>query len=321
MEPKLLIAVDIGGTKTAVALVDQAGAILNRVSEPTSQNGPAAGFQQIIHLIENILGQAGKSAADCLGIGVGIAAVLDSDDRIVWAPNISGWRDVDLRTALSRHFGIPAYLEYDGQAAVLGEWWLGAAQGYRSVGMLIIGTGIGGGLILDGKLFRGSNRLAGAAGWFAMTDKAASDDARGQALGHFESLAAGPGIAAQAAAGLAAHGASSLNQCHPLTAKEVFDHARKGDAFASEIVGRAADTLGLGVANLISLVNPEIVVLGGSVGNQGDLLVPRIRVVAQRWAQPIAARSAVITSSSLGSEAGLYGAAYVVLIRAQNIGV
>jgi glucokinase len=109
-----------------------------------------------------------------------------------------------------------------------------------------------------------------------------------------------------------------LNRIVPLTTKDIFDQARSGDAFARECVENTADILGIGVANIVSLINPEIIILGGSVGRQGDLLEERIREVVLRWAQPISARSVVFRSSELGVKAGLYGAAYAVLDRTKQ---
>jgi glucokinase len=185
--------------------------------------------------------------------------------------------------------------------------------------MIIVGTGIGGGLILDGKLFRGRDRLAGAAGWFALTDDANRMDPYGQAIGHWESLAAGPGIARRAQVLLKDYPDSSLNQFETLTARQVFEAARRSDPLARQVVDQTASLLGLGVANIISLVNPEIVILGGSIGRQDDLLLPGLRQVVLQWAQPASARSVSIVTSRLGADAGLYGAAYAVLTRSDAL--
>jgi glucokinase len=184
--------------------------------------------------------------------------------------------------------------------------------------MVIIGTGIGGGLILDGRLYRGMTRLAGAVGWFAMTTDSHVNGPAGQAIGHWESLAAGPGIARRAESLLPEYPHSCLHLA-PLggkvTARHVFEAARAGDPLSMRVVEETAAIIGLGVANVVSLVNPEIVILGGSIGCQGDLLLPGIESVVHTWAQPISARSVVIASSQLGADAGLYGAAYVVIDR------
>jgi glucokinase len=315
-----LLAVDLGGTKVAAALMGVDGEILLRKEEPTCQLGPQPGIDQIAGLLEKLQALGNVDASNIRGVGIGIPAVLEAgSDHVVWAPNLTGWRDVALRPALERRLGLPVMVEYDGHTAILGEWWQGAGRGYRSLAMIIVGTGIGGGLILDGKLFRGRDRLAGAAGWFALTDDANRMDPYGQAIGHWESLAAGPGIARRAQVLLKDYPDSSLNQFETLTARQVFEAARRSDPLARQVVDQTASLLGLGVANIISLVNPEIVILGGSIGRQDDLLLPGLRQVVLQWAQPASARSVSIVTSRLGADAGLYGAAYAVLTRSDAL--
>ncbi len=311
----LILAVDLGGTKVATALISSQGKIHSQNEEPTCQEGPRSGINQIARLLQQHL-RPGLTSQQVKGIGVGIPAVLrPDDDLVIWAPNLKGWRNVALRQALEEQLGIPAFIEYDGHTAVLGEWWQGAGQGYKSIAMVIVGTGIGGGLILDGKLYRGSNRLAGAAGWFALTNNATDYSPRSSSLGHWESLAGGLGIADRAMILLPGHTGSSLNGKVPLTAKDIFEQARAGDPFARECVQETANILGIGIANIVSLIDPEIVILGGSIGRQSDLLQETIREVVLRWAHPISAKSVVIRSSELGVLAGLFGAAYAVLNR------
>jgi glucokinase len=173
-------------------------------------------------------------------------------------------------------------------------------------------------LILEGRVSRGRNRRAGAAGGFALTSDAEGADPRGQSIGHWESLAAGPGIARRAFELLPTYPSSRLHAIpeERLTARLVFEAARQDDALAAQVVDETARLIGLGAANVISLVNPEIVVLGGSVGRQPELL-PGIKSVVARWAQPVSASSVRIVVSELGADAGVYGAAYAALTRAQ----
>jgi glucokinase len=314
-----LLAVDLGGTKVAAALMGVDGEILLRKEEPTCQMGPQPGIDQIAGLLEALQVTGKVDVSQVRGVGIGIPAVLEvGSDHVIWAPNLAGWRDVALRPALEKRLGLPVMVEYDGHTAVLGEWWQGAGRGYRSLAMVIVGTGIGGGLILDGRLFRGRDRLAGAAGWFALTNDADQMDPYGQSIGHWESLAAGPGIARRTQALLKDYPDSSLLLFEDLTARQVFEAARRDDPLAQQIVDQTASLLGLGVANIISLVNPEIVILGGSIGRQEDLLLPRLRQVVLQWAQPASARSVSIVTSRLGADAGLYGAAYAVLARSNG---
>lgn len=312
-----VIAIDMGGTKVAAALVDQAGTIRNRMQEPTNLNGPDAGLDQLTQMIRQVMASAAPTAP--LAVGIGIPAVIEHDtDHIIWAPNLPGWRDVPLRVTLAERLGLPVVVEYDGHTAILGEWWQGAGRGYSNIAGLFVGTGIGGGLILNGQLVRGHNRLAGAAGWFALTTDATRRDDPAHSIGHWESLAAGPGIVRRALARLDQMPPTTLaSQRETLTAKDLFDAARQGDPFAVELINETADMLGLGVANIVSLINPEIIILGGSVGSQGDLLLSRVKQVVHNWAQPISAGAVAIVSSQMGADAGLLGAAYAAFDRLQ----
>jgi glucokinase len=302
----IVLAIDIGGTKTAAALImrqdDGQPRILAKTQHPTDLTGPQAVVGQIASMAQQFGGEGEIGA-----VGVSVPAVVAVDtDRVIWAPNLPGWRDVPLREMVEDRLSLPACIEYDGHAAVLGEWWAGAARGYQNVAMIIIGTGIGGGLIIDGKLWPGRDRLAGAVGWFPLLGPDGVD--------HWESLASGPAIARRAQQLIEGGHASELN-ADTLTAKAVFEAARRGDGLSRQVVHEFAEITGQGVASVISMANPEIVVLGGSIGQQGDLLLDTVRESARRWAQPISAGDLPIISSTLGEEAGLLGAAYAVYLR------
>ena len=321
MEAEYILAVDIGGTKTAAAVVDGNGAILTRREEPTCQTGPKEGIIQIETLLDTLIHESQLPKNAWLGIGIGIPAVLEPEtDFVVWGPNLKGWRNVDLSGALHQHFGLPVAIEYDGHAAALGEWWVGAGKDYRSFVDIIIGTGIGGGMVLDGRLFRGENRLAGAAGWFVLSNgdepdfKASSRDH----LGYWEMKAAGIGIAAIARSLLDQYPESvltKLNASQELDAKHVFSAYTANDPLAIRVLEDLAIILGRGIANIISLMNPEAVILGGGIGTHCEVLLPGIAAEIARWAQPVSVQSANLLISNLGSDAGLLGAAYGALLR------
>lgn len=316
---KLILAVDIGGTKVAVASLTSDGAILSRLIEPTLQKGPDAGIHQIIRMLEAVIQQGKYSAQQFIGIGIGIPAVLEPDtDFIIWGPNLQGWKNVDLRGALEKHFNLSVCLEYDGHTAVLGEWWMGAAKNHQSVVSVIIGTGVGGGMVLEGNLVRGLNRLAGAVGWFVMNHPARVNTATEKALGSWESSIAGPGIALRMQQLLENEiDTPSIlrNNEGNVTAVEVFAAAKQGDSLALKIVNEEAELLGMGLANIVSLVNPEIIVLGGSVGSNIAFLLPQIVQYVGLYAQPISNQSVKIVTSRLGVDAGLFGAAYGIMLR------
>lgn len=294
----MFLGVDVGGTKIALALVTAEGEIVSSYQYPTDPASPASLINEIVRFATSTTIEA---------IGICVPAVLEPEtDRILWAPNLPGWRNVSLVERLRDRLSYPVFVEYDGHAAVLGEWWAGAAKGYKSVASIIIGTGIGGGFVVDGRLWRGRDRLAGAVGWFTMQGHDGPD--------HWENLAAGPAVVRRLHALMEAGHASTL-EAGTFTSKEVFDAARDGDALARQVVQETAEFIGQGVASVVSLTNPEIVVLGGSVGQQGDLLLQTVQSSVCRWAQPAARQNLPIVSSFLGEKAGLLGSAYAAMLR------
>ncbi|MBA4383252.1 MAG: hypothetical protein C0410_00810 [Anaerolinea sp.] len=319
---KIILAVDIGGTKIAVAAITTDGRILSRLIVPTLQKGPESGIDQIIQLLESLITKSKITPENFIGIGIGIPAVLEQGtDFIIWGPNLEGWKNVDLRTPLEKHFSLPVCIEYDGHTAVMGEWWMGAAKGFNSVVSIIIGTGVGGGLVLDGRLIRGVNRLAGAVGWFILDRNGDSDLVKEKALGSWESLTAGPGIARRAQQLLDKNPDSHSilsRQDKKITAEDVFEAAKQGDSLALIVTSEEAELLGSGVANIVSLVNPEIIVLGGSVGANSAILLPQIKSIVERYSQPISSQSVKIVTSQVGADAGLFGAAYGMMLRLKN---
>lgn len=293
----IALAVDIGGTKVAVAVVDRDAHIVRKAHQPTDLRGVDYVVAQIASMSRDLLDGQPPAA-----VGLSVPAVIDPvTDRILWAPNLPGWENADIKARLSDQFGVPAALEYDGHTAVLGEWWGGFGRGCQSLASVIIGTGIGAGFIANGVLWKGHNRLAGAVGWFPVhTD---------EGLVSWETAAAGAAIVRRARRLIENGGATTLHH-ENLTARDIFEAARQGDSVARQAAETTAYYIGLGVAAVISFANPEIVILGGSIGQHSDFILPIIRQTASAWAQPYAARDVSIVSSALGEEAGLLGAAY-----------
>ena len=318
-----ILALDIGGTKIAAAIVAETGEITTRKQEKTCQSGFDEGLIQIKHLLRELTTEASLNFGDIKCMGISIAARLDPNfDRIIWTPHIKGWENLDLRTILESELKIPVFLEFDGHAAVLGEWWMGSGKGYQNLIDVIIGTGIGGGIILDGKLYREHDRLAGTVSWFNLKTTTKIQDDQSQSFGFFESIASGPGLSFYAKQLVSEHQDSclwSISQKESLTAIHIFEAVRKGDPFGKQLYYQLGDWLGLGIANIVSLLNPELVILGGGVGNQCKDLLPHIRQVVRQWAQPTSAQSVRITTSKLGTDAELLGAAYGALLRWEKI--
>lgn len=285
-----VLAADVGGTKLVVAGVDASGVFTTPQSKfPT----PPAGGRAVVESIANALGRLPVKNASGIGIAVPGLAYPDGS---VWAPNIPGWERMPVGEMLRARFGLPVLVESDRNAFVTGEAWQGSARGCRDVVFVAIGTGIGAGIISGGRLIRGSGELAGCLGWMAVRDRFLPVY---KAVGCLESHAAGPGIAR--AAQRVFH--------RPIGAREVVQLARQGDGRARKVLAEAGHYLGLGLANLVDMLNPQMIVIGGGVAGAGNWLLDSARETLKQWAQPLAAKQVRICRSRLGARAGLLGAA------------
>jgi glucokinase len=287
-----VLAVDLGGTKVAAAIVDRRGRFLRRLAAPVDRSSLRAPVDQVVALARELA--AGRSPL--AGAGIAVPGLVRRNGT-VWAPNLPGWDAVPLARLLTRALAIPVSVESDRNAVALGESWRGAARGRTDVVVLITGTGIGAGIISGGDIVRGAHELSGCAGWLVVSD----DRPRGaRRCGTLESLAAGPAVAA--AAGCA-------------TAEAAADAARRGNRRARAAFARAGRFLGLGVANLISLFDPQIVVLTGGLASAADLFIDDLRRAALERAQPLSIKEVDIAVSTLRGEANLLGAARLALDR------
>jgi glucokinase len=299
-------AIDVGGTKVAAALVDRRGRIHSRFREPTAQESGEALVGQVLELGRRLLAESDGAV---VGLGVAVAAVVEPESGFVrWAPNLP-WRDVPLGTVLQDALDLPVLIAHDGHAAALGEHWTGAGRGARNVAFLIAGTGVGAGFVLDGRLYRGSRNLAGAVGWM-IVDPRLTERPRAREVGCLESLVAGPAIAAEARS-IRVNGASAP----PPTAVEVFEAAKLGDSAATAVVEQAARAFAHAVVGIVSVLDPDVVIVGGGVGGT-DVFLARARQAVSDFAQPVSGRAVRIVPSALGEDAGLAGAAHLVFQHA-----
>jgi glucokinase len=249
-----------------------------------------------------VLQQTGLNWPGIAAAGACVPGIYYADRGEAWAPNLWGWDAVPLRNELSACIPAPVTIDSDRSAYVLGETWIGAARGLTDVVFLAVGTGIGAGILSGGRVIRGAQGIAGAVGWFALNP--GRNDLYRRA-GCFESEAAGPAVARRYA--------QRTGSTQSLAAEAVCAAARSGDAAAIAVLEETAVWLGMGIANLISTLNPQMVVLGGGLMQAGDLMVDTIRRTVLDWAQPLAARDARIELSRLGEDAGLMGAARLAL--------
>ena len=317
---RFVLGIDIGGTNLVVGSVAEDGSALHALdSEPThAEAGQTDVLDRLITLAQRTIERTRKevSGADIIGVGVGAPGPLDTKRGIVLlTPNL-GWVNLPLRQIIHERLGLPAALDNDANCAVLGEWWMGAARGTRNAIGITIGTGIGGGIIVDGKLYHGASDCAGEIGHTTI-------DTEGRRCkcgnyGCLEAYASGPNIALRAVEELKAGAVSRLadyvgGDLRQVTAQTVYQAAHDGDQLALEVVNDTAKFLGVGIANLLNVFNPEVVVVCGGVTLAGDRLFdPLRREVARRAFKPAVSVCRIIPCELSGT-AGVYGAAKVYL--------
>lgn len=310
----LTIGVDLGGTKIAAALVDREGGILGEDRRPTEAE------RGVEHVMANMAAAARAAAGDHLGrvsaVGLGAPGPLNIARGLIFkAPNLPGWDDVPVVSLLQERLGgLPVFLENDANAAGYGEWAVGAGRGTRNMIYLTISTGIGGGIIIDGRVYHGRDDAAGEVGH--MTVEPDGPPCGCGRRGCWESLCSGTAIAAEMARRLAAGARSraldlaggdpqAVNPAH------VAQAAREGDTEAAAVLEKAFFYLAVGITNLIHFLNPEMVVLGGGVAKLGDQLFIPVRRLVQERAYPALVKDLPIVPAVLGDRVGVLGAAMV----------
>jgi glucokinase len=286
-----VIAIDLGGTKLCVAVVDRGGNVLWRKKLPVANESSAATIEQIVQVIHEAETAFPASRNNSRPAGIIVPGIYFAGTGNAWAPNLWGREEVPLRSELEDRLKLRIAIDSDRAGYVLGERWLGAARGLNDVVFLAVGTGIGAGIVAGGQLLRGHSDIAGAVGWFALNPSRSEIYTQ---VGCWEAEGAGPGLA---------------RRLGVVSAEHVISAARRGDPAAIEAIEQSARYLGMGIANIVSILNPEMIVLGGGLMQAADLFLDSIRRVMTRCAQPIAARQVRIEVSRLGEDAGLLGAA------------
>jgi glucokinase len=319
-----IVGVDLGGTNIVVGAMPTDGSRECGVrSQPThAELGADRVVERIGQMIDEVIAttmaESGAARTHFIGVGIGSPGPLDRERGIVIVTPNLGWRDFPLRDRVSARVGLPATLDNDANCATVGEWWRGAAVGAQNVVGMTIGTGIGGGLILDGKLYHGASDVAGEVGHTTI-------DPTGRRCkcgnyGCLEAYASGPAIAERAREALAGGEASLLRaligeDLSRLTARTVYDAATRGDPLAVEVVRETARFLGTGVANLLNIFNPDVVVLAGGVAAAGDALFEPLRAEVRRRAFRPAVEACRIVGGTLAGSAGVVGAVATFMMQ------
>jgi glucokinase len=296
-------AVDIGGTKIAVGVVDRKGKVLSRMEAPTDPNRYSDGIELIAHMLRKT---AQRAKVELTGIGIGstgpVNPMLGEFGDVDFLP---GWRGKGPVRDLSAIFNVPVALENDADAAALGEAGWGAGCNRSRLIYVTVGTGIGGGIVLDGQLYRGVDGAHPEIGHHVI-DPAGPKCTCGF-HGCWESLAAGPAMAAW----VESHAPADYPYREGINAKRICELVRDGDTVAMQAVEREAYYLGLGLANLVNLFAPDAIVLGGSVMKSAALFLGRIRAVISGGCRFVPAEKTQLVLASLGEDTNLIGAARV----------
>jgi len=300
-----VVGVDLGGTKMFGAVADLAGNIQHEVYMAHDRGDAGRALDSLSELIGDLLQVPRPAGQRIRGIGIGATGLTLSPQGIVtWAPSL-GWRDVPLKDILSDRFGVPVFVENDVNLAALGEWGFGAGRGTHNLVCMTVGTGIGLGIIIGGTLYRGHHQAAGEIGYLPP-----GVEYLGRVYGQFgplESLASGTGVAERARAALGREGLPIPED--GITAEDVFAAAREGRAWAERVVNETVDYLSLAIAAISSLLDPEVIVLGGGVARSADLLIEPI-LQRVRGVTPFTPR---LVPSALGYRAAVMGAIMLVL--------
>jgi len=312
----LYLGVDIGGTKLAVGLVDCDGKQLHhRRTETLAAQGPQRVMQRLIELSQAVVREANVAWADIAAAGVGCGGPLDAKAGIVQAPvNLPGWKDIPVVRMLRESFGRPVFLDNDANAAASGEHHFGAGRGVANMVYLTISTGIGGGVIIDNRLYQGENGNAGEIGHMSV-DYDGPPCLCGS-RGCLELYASGTGIAARARAAISAtaQGAKSiLADGRVITGKAVVEAARQGDPTAVQIWDETMRILGMGLTNVVHVFNPRRVILGGGITGAGDMLFVPVRRHVAAHAMKQLMSVVEIVPAQLGDAVGILGAAAIAM--------
>ena len=291
----MILAIDIGGTRFRVAAVSEVGDLVRVSRRRTNAEGGAEWM--IGQVLEIARKYVDRYDIDAIGVGFGGPVRFDQQ-RIVNSTHVPGWDNLDLPGILRDEFNLPAIVDNDANVGALGEFVYGAGRGYQSMVYYTVSTGIGGGIIIDGDVYRGANGNAGELGHVPILLNGPRCDCGKR--GCLEALCSGPAIGRRG---------SRRMKCEGLSAREVFDAARKGVSGASRVVLETAQYLGMGIATTINTLSPDLVVIGGGVAKAGRILLDPLRISVQDLVMPVHRASVRVLSARRGDNAVLMGAA------------
>ena len=301
----MVIGIDLGGTSLYGALANIGGEVLGELS--TSQHGLSAeeNYSLVVQMIQSLVELSDQQKQPLLGIAIGVPGVTQARTGVVeWAPSLN-WRKFSLKEQITECFRLPVVVENDVNLAVLGELWFGVGRGLRNLVLLSIGTGVGAGIVIDGMLYRGHNYASGEVGYFIPGIEDLGQQYK--RFGAMEEIISDIGLIKRAR--------TLLSRIQPemdlssLTAKDIISAARRGETWANQLIDETADYLAMVIANIATLLDPDLIILGGGISSSADLLIPRILSRIEGVIQHVPR----LEASSLGARATVMGAISMVL--------
>jgi glucokinase-like ROK family protein len=306
-----VIGIDMGVTHLGLVIADFAARILSETEIPFDiSQGPITCLKIVEDQVRDLLAQAGLESSDILAIGMGVPGPIVAEAGMVSAPPIMpGWHNFPIRNHLEKLWGCPISLNNDAELGALGEWAYGAGRGDQHLAYIKVGSGVGAGLLLDGRIYGGATGCAGEIGHITIQNGGPICSCGNS--GCLEALAGGHAIARKAREAVRMGKRTQLASIHPtekITARDVTDAARLGDLVSQQILSEAGVYLGIAVASLVNLINPNVVVVGGGVAHMGDLLLEPIRQIVRERSLQSAAQSVRISAAVLGRRSSSMGA-------------
>ena len=309
---KYAFGVDVGGTTVKLGLFDKEGNVLDKWEIPTNKaNKGEAILPDIAKSILAKMDEKGIKEEDLAGIGLGAPGAVDDNGTLVGGAVNIGWEPFNIPDAIHAYINVPVKAANDANAAAFGEMWQGGGKGYNNMVAVTLGTGVGGGIIINGRLLSGATGAGGEIGHIHMNDNE-TEECGCKNKGCLEQYASATGIVRLARRRLAEDDKPSVLRGEELSAKAVFDAVKAGDGVAIEIANRFGEYLGKGLAIVAGVVNPEIFVIGGGVSKAGDILLSFVEPVFQKYAFQ-QCRGAKFALAKLGNDAGIFGAAGLIL--------
>jgi glucokinase len=309
-----VIGIDLGGTKISCALADLEGQVISQNTVPTNaQEGEIPVLNRIIQCVQTVLTNGDVTIDKVRAIGIGSPGPLDAKTGvIITTPNLP-FKNFNLVSPLKEKFGVPVYLDNDANVAAIGEFMFGAAKGTENMVYFTVSTGVGGGAVLNGKVYRGNTSNALEIGHMTVLPDGPRCNCGN--IGCLEAVASGTAIGKRGKEAVESKVETSLRNYENVTSYEVFKEAKAGDKVAQDIVDSCLNYLGIGVANAIAIFDPEMVIIGGGVSKVGSVVFDKVQEVVNKRCFKSMAESCKILPAGLGTDAGVIGAVALAIIE------